>query len=448
MNLNIKKIAFITLIILAITSCDKDKKDTSEIIKTVKYETVLGSNDKATQKFSGSLNPYLQSNLSFKVNGSIEKVYVKIGDKVKKGQLLAVLDKNPYRLQVEQAIAGYEQGKAAYLNSSLVITESKTGIAQAKTGITQAQSAIKQAEAMYNSAVSSQTLAKKEFERYKQLYLNDNIAQNIYDNAKLSVEQANSGVEQAKAGLALAKAVYEETLAKQDQTHSQYEQSKTGKSASNAVLKSTLTQVELAKLQLSYTELRAPEDGTIAMQMAQENENVSAGMPIFRLDVDEKLQAEIYVSENFINNIKLGDKAKVLITTLNQTFEGTITEIGNSSTGFGGTYIAKVGIDNPNANLKIGMGVEVKFITNDKSEIITLPLLSVNEDNSKEKFVYVIENIQDNQGIIVKKKIKIGNIINNRIEVISGLTKNEKIVTAGVNRIVEGQKVKLYEEGK
>ena len=71
-----------------------------------------------------------------------------------------------------------------------------------------------------------------------------------------------------------------------------------------------------------------------------------------------------------------------------------------------------------------------------------------NEDNSKEKFVYVIENIQDNQGIIVKKKIKIGNIINNRIEVISGLTKNEKIVTAGVNRIVEGQKVKLYEEGK
>ena len=94
------------------------------------------------------------------------------------------------------------------------------------------------------------------------------------------------------------------------------------------------------------------------------------------------------------------------------------------------------------------MGVEVKFITNDKSEIITLPLISVNEDNSKEKFVYVIENIQDNQGIIVKKKIKIGNIINNRIEVISGLTKNEKIVTAGVNRIVEGQKVKLYEEGK
>ena len=57
-------------------------------------------------------------------------------------------------------------------------------------------------------------------------------------------------------------------------------------------------------------------------------------------------------------------------------------------------------------------------------------------------------NIQDNQGVIVKKKIKIGNIINNRIEVISGITKNEKVVTAGVNRIVEGQKVKLYEEAK
>ena len=77
MNLNIKKIAFMAIIVLTIVSCDKDKKDNSEIIKTVKYETVLGSDDKASQKFSGSLTPYLQSNLSFKVNGSIEKVYVK-----------------------------------------------------------------------------------------------------------------------------------------------------------------------------------------------------------------------------------------------------------------------------------------------------------------------------------------------------------------------------------
>lgn len=443
-------IPVLTLAVL-LNACGKNKDNSdNEIVKNVKFETVAGANNGFNQKFSGSLKPMIQSNLSFKVTGSVEKIYVKIGDKVKKGQLLAKLDSSTYELQVQQANAAYEQVKASTLTGDYRIDEAKTGIVQAKSGISQSKAAVEQAEAAYTRAISIQSTAKKDFERYKQLYLNDNIAQNIFDNSKAGLDQANAAVEQAKAAVEQAKAMYEQALAKQEQTQTLFEQSKAGKVAINANLKSAGTQLELAKLQLSYTELRAPADGVVALQMVEENENIGAGMPIFRLDTDKQIQAEIYVSESSINNIKIGDNANIFIESLNKTFEGTVAEIGSSSTGFGGTYIVKIIIVNPSEDLKIGMASEVRFNFQNtgSTETITLPLVAVNEDNNGEKFVYTIENIQNNQGIVAKKKVTIGKIINNRIEVLSGINANEKIVTAGSNRVIVGQKVKLYEEGK
>lgn len=447
----IKQIMLVLVILGVLSACKKDeKKVEAEIVKSVKYETVVGDAGGFNQRFSGSIKPKSESNLSFKVGGSIEKIYVKIGDKVKKGQLLAVLDKNNYRLQVQQAEAMYEQVKASTLTGDLRIDEAKTGIAQAKTGITQAKSAVEQAEAAYTRAVSIQNTAKQDYERYRKLYLNDNIAQNIFDNSKSNLEQTTAAVEQALAAINQAKAVYEQTIAKQDQTKTLFEQSKAGKIAINANLKSATTQLELAKLQHSYTELRAPADGTIAMQMAEENENIGAGTPIFRIDGDNSLQAEIYVSESIINKIKLGDSTEIFIDSLKDTFIGTVVEIGSSSTGYGGTYIIKVAIDKLSPELKVGMAAEVKFNFKEpnSAEVITLPMLAVNEDINGEKFAYVIENLKDREGVVVKKKLTIGKIINNRIEILSGLKENEKVVTAGSNRVIPGQKVKLYEEVK
>ena len=309
---------------------------------------------------------------------------------------------------------------------------------------------MEQAEAAYNRAVAVQTSTKQDFERYKQLYLNDNIPQSAYDNAKSGLDQANAAVEQAKGAINQAKAIYEETLAKQDQTHTLAEQAKVGKVAANANLKAAAAQVELAKLQLSYTELRAPVDGSIAMQLSEENENIAGGMPLLILEADEKIQAEVYISESAINKVKIGDNAQVLINSLNKSYNGTVAEIGGSSTGFGGTYIVKVAINNPDKDFKVGMAANVMFNFKDEAETnqIYIPLTAVNEDSEHNKFVYTVENINEGQGVIVKKIIKIGKLVNNRLQITSGLNGSEKVVTAGVNMVIPKQKVKLYEEGK
>ena len=447
----INKLLIVLVALGALSACGKGKETAeTSAVRSVKYETVLENTQGSNQKFSGSLKPMSEFNLSFKVGGSIDKIYVKTGDKVKKGQLLAVLDKNNYKLQVQQAEAMYEQVKVSALGGDLRIDEANTGIAQAKTGITQAKSAIEQAEAAYNRALSIQNTASKDYERYRQLYLNDSIAQNIFDNSKAGLEQATAAVEQAKATVEQAKAVYAQVIAKKEQTQTLLEQSKAGRVAINSNLKSATTQLELAKLQLSYTELRAPEDGTVAIKKVEENENIGAGSTIFRIDVDQKLQAEIYVSESVINEIKLGDMAEIFIASLNKNYPGTVVEIGSSSTGYGGTYLVKIAIDNFSSELKVGMATEVlfNFKTPEITNIITLPIIAVNEDISGEKYVYTIENLENKQGIVTKKKVTIGKIINNRIEILSGLNKNEIVITAGASKVIVGQKVKLYEEVK
>lgn len=444
----IKKVIFVFITITLLGACNKKEKVVEEnTVRSVKYEQV-SSGGIINVKYSGSIKPYLESNLSFKVPGNIQRIYVKIGDKVKKGQLLAVIDNSSYSLQVKQAQAMYEQVKASTVGGDYQIAEARTGIAQAKTGITQANSAIEQAEAAYNRAIAVQTSAKQDFERYKKLYLNDNIAQNIYDNAKSGLDQANAAVDQAKGAVNQAKAVYEQSIAKQDQTQTLLEQTKVGKTASNANLNAAAAQVQLAKLQMSYTELRAPADGTIAEQMAETNENIGAGLPVFKLNSDSQIQAEIYVSETDINNIKIGDKANILIESLNKNYQGIVTEIGSSSTGFGGTYIVKIGINNADSSLKIGMAANVLFNLNVNASKLTLPLTAVNEDSKHNKYVYLVENVNNGEGTITKKEVTIGNLINNRLEILSGITGSEKVVTAGVNMVAPGQKVKLYGEGK
>lgn len=444
-----KKIVLALTMLAFLAACgEKGEIKEKDLIRPVKVETVSKNKDNLNLRFSGSLKPAVESVLSFKVPGTIEKVHVRMGDRVKQGEILAELDKSSYSLQVQQAEAAYEQAKAGILQVESKIAEAKTGIAQSNTGIVQAESAVSRAESALIQAESVQNNAKQEFERYRQLFLNDNIAQNIYDGAKAGREQADAAVEQAKAGIDQAKAVYDQSLAQKEQAEAGLNQAKAGKIASEAQLKAVEKQFELAKLQESYTKLKAPISGTIALQINEVNQNVAAGSPIYRLDAGKQLEAEIYVSESVINKIKAGDAAIITIESLDKKVKGLVTEVSNNSTGFGGTYAVKINIDKVDKRLKAGMSVEVKLQSKQKKDLITLPLVSVNEDSKGEKFVYVVENIENGIGVIVKKEIKIGKLINNRIEVNSGIKEEEKVVVAGVSRVIPGEKVSVYKEGK
>ncbi|MBT8370492.1 MAG: biotin/lipoyl-binding protein, partial [Deltaproteobacteria bacterium] len=94
------KVLFLAIMGCTLTAC-KEEVEIVEQVRTLKTITVSEMATKQIRKFSGIVNAVDSSNLSFEVGGNVKTVHVDIGDRVRKGQILAVLDKEPYRLDVD-----------------------------------------------------------------------------------------------------------------------------------------------------------------------------------------------------------------------------------------------------------------------------------------------------------------------------------------------------------
>ena len=108
-------IVFLLIIAVIFSSCQKTivEKKSVKYVKAIRLQPTVFSEKRF---FSGISKSEAESKFSFKLNGTIKRIYVKAGEKVKKGQLLAELDSDIYRLQKEQAQAGVERMQAIYDN--------------------------------------------------------------------------------------------------------------------------------------------------------------------------------------------------------------------------------------------------------------------------------------------------------------------------------------------
>jgi len=163
------KILSLAFIWFAITACEK-KVEIIEQVRALKTITVSELATGQIRKFSGIVRATDSSNLSFEVGGRVETVNVDIGDRVRKGQLLAVLDKEPYRLDVDAAQAELVKAEAKVVNT------------------------------------------KEEYDRQERVYLQGAGAKSKLDRAKYNWDAARSQVNYQIAKLGLAKRNLSKTM--------------------------------------------------------------------------------------------------------------------------------------------------------------------------------------------------------------------------------------------
>lgn len=97
---------------LAVSACDQEQPEIVPQIRAIKTFTVTEVASGQTRKFSGQVFATDSSKLSFQVAGNVQKMLVNQGDRVKKGQTIAVLDKQPYQLDVKSARADLQKARA------------------------------------------------------------------------------------------------------------------------------------------------------------------------------------------------------------------------------------------------------------------------------------------------------------------------------------------------
>ena len=355
------KIFSIALTALIMTSCSEEKKETIKSVRPVKFQKVGYLGGEKIRTFSGTAQTDKIISLSFRNSGIITKLDVKLGQKVKKRQLLAKLDNVQSRLSYEQSI-----------------TER-------------------------NSSESQMNTAKLSLNRVRSLYEKGSTSLSDFESAKNAYKTAQESYQSAKRGVAIQQE------------------------------------------QIRYGYLYAPEDGVIAAVTSEIDENVSPGQAIATLNAGTDMEITLGIPESVINGVKQGMLVDVDFSSLqDKKFKAKVTEVSPAVDANTATYPVRVTVTNPSDNIKSGMAANVRFDFGDHkadNTILVIPANAVGED-SNGRFVFLIKE-EGNSAKVEKHQITIGNLTSEGFEIKSGLSAGQKIATAGLQTLLDGQEVKL-----
>jgi HlyD family secretion protein len=343
---------------------------------------------------NGKIQPEKEVKISPDVSGEIVELTIKEGYNVEKGQLLLRIKPDTYISQKDRSLAA--------------ISSSRARLAQSEAQFTQAELSYKRSKQLYDE----QTVSKSDFEQ----------AQANYTVAKSEVDAAKFAIISAEASL---------------------------KEANENLIK---------------TSIYAPMSGTVSMLLVELGErvagtNLMAGTELLRVADLSRMEAQVQVNENDIPKVKLGDTALIEVDAyLDQKFKGVVTEIANSAktTGVSADQVTNfdvkilvlpesykklvdAGDKNP---FRPGMSATVDIQTQSKSDIITVPIQSVTTRTDTTKHlatpskadIRTLVFITDGKYALAKD-VKTGIQDNNYIEILSGVTVGDKVISAPFSAI-------------
>jgi membrane fusion protein, multidrug efflux system len=318
----------------------------------------------------GDLTP-----LSTKVAGIVRAVHVGDYQQVHKGDLIVELQDDDYRAQVDQATAAIEAARAAIENNLRQRELQDTRIAKALAGIDQAKSQIAAAQAGKEAVEADLTHARSERKRQEDLYQAHSATQQklesaVADEARLTAVFASRDADLAQA----------QTLLRSNELGAEAER------RSKAVLESQGLQLQAdlhakqanlaaAMVNLNYTKIAAPGDGTVGERQVRVGQLVSPGTQVISfVDVTKWVLANY--RETQLTNVKVGDPAELRIDQFpGQVIHGKVLEISPAS----GSQFALLPPDNATGNFtKVVQRIPVKIALDDSAFAARLrPGLSV-----------------------------------------------------------------------
>jgi len=303
---------------------------------------------------SGEIRPKTYVNIGANAFGKITRLYVKEGDRVRKGQLLAQLEN---------------------VQPSADVNATEASVQAAVTDSAAAAAALNTSMADLNRAQSDFERAQLDWTRAQGLFKDSLIAKSEYDSQKAAWQTAQAGLAQAEARVAQAKAQKD--------------------SADRHILLNRANLTHASDV-LKKTTYAAPYDGMITNLPVREGETVvigiqnSPGSTLMTLADMSVITAEVKVDETDIVNVRLGQPAEVNIDAIpKKIFKAVVTEIGNNaivrSTGVSTSqqtsasqeakdFKVVVTLQDPPENLRPGLSATAKITTATRSSVLSIPI--------------------------------------------------------------------------
>lgn len=401
---------------------------------------------------SGKIFPETEVKISSDVSGEIIDLYVKEGDSVTIGQVLAKIRPDEYQSALEQGQASVSTARAQRQISSSNVQGSNAQIDQLK--------------ADRQRAASQLEVARNSHQRNEKLYREGVISASEFDTSLGNLRAAESAMAASEASLKSAESSL--NSARENVRVAEY-----GINSANARLKELRTS-------LQKTIITAPVSGIISKLNVERGERVvgtlqMAGTEMMRIANLRSMEVQVDVSENDILKVSVGDETDVEVDAyLGRKFKGKVTEIANSASNVGTgslntdqvtNFVVKIRVDaNSYADMvkdrqypfRPGMSASVDIYTNTADSTLCVPLIAVtardeDADKKKEKKAEEtnpqkeekekdLDNIKEivfvvTGDTVAMREVKTGIQDNDYIEVINGLQEGDKVVTGPYSAI-------------
>jgi RND family efflux transporter MFP subunit len=350
-----------------------------------------------TLTVSGAFKPFQDIDVHAKVAGYIKVIHVDVGDHVKEGQTLAVLE----------------------------IPELAAELAGTDAEVRAAQEQIRRAQGDLDRAQSTHAAAHSAYHRLKQAADTQPglVAQQEIDDWQAKDLGAEAQVASAEAELSAARQQLEVAQDKQKQYTALSD----------------------------YTRITAPFTGVITVRYADTGSLIAAGtssstqsLPVVRLAQISVLRLVLQIPESVAPQIHVGGSIKVHVQALNQDYEGKVSRFADSLDQQTRTMETEVDFQNSDGRLIPGMFCEAYFLHDKKKDVLVIPMESVNL-NGGQASVFVV----DSQNVVSLRPVKLGQESSSQVEVLSGLNEGERVIVGNLGEFTPGQRVlpKLVEAG-
>ncbi|MFZ2843252.1 efflux RND transporter periplasmic adaptor subunit [Psychrobacter sp.] len=395
---------------------------------------------------SGKVKALNTVDVGAQVSGEVTRLFVEVGDEVKKGDLIAQIDQVTQKNSLSNEQASLEQSEAALQSARAESLSRQAGLKSAQADLASRQAELRQAQA--------------DFSRLQGLLAIDAISQQDYDTQGTKVQTAQAAVANARASIDTAKAAIATTAANIN--------------SQQAALRKSQTNVSTAQEDLSYTTIRAPMSGTIVSVTTEQGTTVNANQSaptIVTLADLSTVRINAQISEADVINVQAGLPVYFnIIGNPDQKYNATLKAIepapekisDTSSTDAAIYYVGYIEVPNTERRFRIDMTAQVYIVINQAKNALLIPSAALQPagksrkpknskspkpdsstaPNANNKSVNKLDKKPDNDsnttmanvrvlkadGEVVEQMVKVG--INNRVnaEILSGLKAGDEVI--------------------
>ena len=345
-----------------------------------------------TLSIAGQFIPYQNVDLHAKVAGYIRRINVDIGDRVHKGQVLAVLE-------IPELVAQVDEAQAA--------------VRRAEEEIQRAQSDVLRAEANNNA-----------------LHLN-------------AVRLINAGTD--RPGL-IAQQELDDATAKDRASLAQVDAAKSALAATEQQLAVAKANQQHYSALNGYAKITSPYDGVVTWRfsdtgaLVQAGTSTSSGLPIVTLAQINLLRLRIPAPESLASKVRVSDIADVHVQATGEHFMGKVTRFTDSLDPSTRTMQVEIDVPNPDYHLQPGMYADVRLDANTIGNALTIPVEAVRRSDDGASVLVVNE-----QNRVQARDVKLGLESTNNVQIVSGLSPGEQVIVGNQGAYQSGELVRPKE---